>query len=155
NLPKTIPQVMGNPGQIHQVLMNLCVNARDAIRDGGVLTLALDSVKLERHVTGADSKIVSGDFVVLSVSDTGHGISSEIIKKIFDLCCPKKPEGVGTGWGFPPVKSIVQNHEGFIEVISQMEKGATFKVFLPVARGTDVASAPPVEAPPSGNGETI
>jgi CheY-like chemotaxis protein len=150
-----LPHVTGNPGQIHQVVMNLCVNARDAMPLGGVLGLTLESLKLDGLVMTTEAEPISGNFVVLSVSDTGHGIPPEILRKIFEPFFTTKPEGTGTGLGLSTVRSIVRNHNGFVDVFSQPNKGTTFKILLPVTGEAEPARGHAAKTPPSGRGEMV
>jgi hypothetical protein len=126
--------------QLHQVMMNLCVNARDAMPDGGRLILSVGV-----SMRAAEAGEAPGTFVVLAVEDTGHGIPPEIRGRIFDPFFTTKEVGRGTGLGLWSAYSIVKSHGGFITVESPSGKGTAFKVYLPVAlnRGTEVAPAAP------------
>jgi two-component system, cell cycle sensor histidine kinase and response regulator CckA len=124
--------VTADPTQIHQVLMNLCTNAAHAMRDnGGILTVKLDDIKLENESTGKFSHLTPGNYVCLTVSDTGHGMDRETMEQIFDPFFTTKKSGEGTGMGLAVVKSIVENHGGAVEVHSQPEIGSIFEVFFP------------------------
>jgi PAS domain S-box-containing protein len=133
--------VIADSTQLHQVLLNLCVNARDAMRTGGHLTIAASNATLAEGdvVLPVDRK--PGPYVVLEVSDTGHGIPPEIQHRIFDLFFTTKPLGEGTGLGLSTVLGIVQQHGGFIRLDSTPGKGSTFKVFLPASPNSREASA--------------
>ncbi len=133
--------VEAEPNQLHQVLMNLCVNARDAMPGGGILTLGLERVQIS-GVTGARP----GPHLVLSVADTGLGIPAEVLDKIFDPFFTTKPVGKGTGLGLASVHGIVKAHQGFVRVESQVGRGTVFRVFLPARDG--LAPAAPAVAPP-------
>jgi two-component system cell cycle sensor histidine kinase/response regulator CckA len=143
--------------QMQQVLMNLCVNARDAMPKGGTLSLKSETVHLNADATSLHPKARPGEYVVLSVTDTGSGIPPEIMDKIFDPFFTTKPLGHGTGLGLPMVLGIVENHGGFILVDSKAGSGTSFRVHLPVAIAeherlegiTNLAELP------NGNGETI
>jgi PAS domain S-box-containing protein len=128
--------VLGNPTQLRQVLLNLCVNARDAMPAGGVLTLAAENVALENKVTPLQVEPVSGQHVVISVSDTGHGIEPHVLQKIFEPFFTTKEPGKGTGLGLSTVQGIVKSHGGFLDVASQVGKGTTFSIFLPAHQNT-------------------
>ena len=152
-LPKTIeivtkvsplaPALLGDPTQFHQVLLNLCVNARDAMPDGGRLTLSADTD-------------ASGQFVVISVEDTGVGIPPQILDKIFDPFFTTKEAGKGTGLGLSTSQTIVRNHGGHIRVFSEPGHGTQFQIYLPIApRPAAAAAAGQTEAVPQGSGETI
>jgi len=147
--------VRGNATQLHQVLLNLCVNARDAMAMGGSLSVAADNVALDDVAARAIPDGRPGDFVVLMVSDTGSGMPPEVTAKIFEPFFTTKPEGKGTGLGLSTSTRIVKAHEGFFSVQSQVSDGTTFEVYLP--RLSEVASEAAtcaVEAP-RGRGQLI
>ncbi len=148
--------ISGDATQLHQVLLNLCVNARDAMPDGGILTLALDTHIVDAAMAGMHAGASPGPHVVISVSDTGCGISSDVIDNIFDPFFTTKEVGVGTGLGLSTVLSIVKSHDGFITVNSEVGKGSEFQIYLPAAQ-TDEAKKTAREAStmPSGKGELI
>ena len=140
--------VMADPTQIHQVVMNLCTNAYHAmVKHGGVLSVTLKDTVFDQAIMDADSELPPGRYVTLSVSDTGYGMTSEIVSKIFDPYFTTKETGKGTGMGLAVVYGIVKSHQGMIAVQSEPDKGATFTVSLPI-----IASAAPPEtvdaAPP-------
>ena len=123
-----LPPVVGDPTQFHQVLLNLCVNARDAMPDGGTLTRHRRSLRL-------------GNYVVLCVDDTGSGIPAALIDKIFDPFFTTKEAGKGTGLGLSTSQTIVRSHGGHIEVSSEPNRGTRFAIYLPVAPRTVGAAA--------------
>ena len=148
--------VRGNATQLHQVLLNLCVNARDSMLEGGSLSLAADNVEL----TGAEAHALPaarpGAFVVLIVSDTGHGIPAEILPVIFEPFFTTKAEGQGTGLGLSTTARIVKAHGGFMAVQSRPGEGATFEVYLPRFSETVPETAPDeADSSPRGHGELI
>jgi len=137
--------VRGDPTQLQQVLLNLCVNARDAMPQGGTLTLRLENQALEREPERVHPKAKAGPYVVLSVEDTGVGIPEELLDKIFDPFFTTKPVGQGTGLGLATVLGIVESHGGFVLVESQVGRGSTFSVYLPALpqeQATDPALKP-------------
>jgi PAS domain S-box-containing protein len=144
--------VLGDATQIHQVLMNLCINARDAMPDGGRLLIHASNIELNR---AHSKKQVDGPHIVLAVTDSGHGMPSEIMDKIFEPFFTTKAVGKGTGLGLSTVVEIVKSHRGFIDVSSQPGKGTTFQVFLPAIADSQPVEAPAHAAPPGGTGQLI
>lgn len=130
-LEENIGPVFADPGQIEQVLMNLVVNARDAMPDGGVLAISTNMVHLESDYTHLRPDLEEGSYVILSVSDTGCGMDTETKAKIFEPFFTTKSEG--TGLGLATVYGIVNQHDGSIHVYSEEGLGTTFKVYLPVS----------------------
>jgi PAS domain S-box-containing protein len=132
-LPREPCILLGDATQIQQVLMNLCLNGRDAMPRGGMLTIRLEKVHLDEAGARIHIKARAGDYVVISVSDTGMGIAPELIDKIFDPFFTTKPLGQGTGLGLATTLGIAEKHGGFISVESEADKGTTFKVYFPAA----------------------
>jgi len=148
--------ILADPTQIHQVLLNLCVNARDAMSQGGVLTLIAENVVFDEYYATMNPEAEAGPYVVLQVCDTGIGISPENQEKIFDPFFTTKPPGQGTGLGLSTVHGIVKGHRGFIQVRSQPAMGAQFKVYLPaIPSYVEVHDEGPEAEVLPGNGETI
>jgi PAS domain S-box-containing protein len=138
--------VPANPTQIHQVVLNLCVNARDAMPHGGTLTVRLGNRPLDAESAAAIPGARAGDWVVLEVSDTGTGIPPDVLPHIWDSFFTTKAPGSGTGLGLPTVRSIVSEHTGFIQVETAVGRGTTFRIFLPASRdgeGSGSGSASP------------
>ncbi|MGA2852864.1 MAG: PAS domain S-box protein [Verrucomicrobiota bacterium] len=129
----------GDPTQIEQVLLNLCVNARDAMPRGGKLSLQVENKMLDETRVGANSEAKPGPYVVISVTDTGAGMTKEIQDRIFEPFFTTKELGKGTGLGLSTSLAIVKSHEGFITCYSEQGKGSTFKVHLPASPGTAAA----------------
>jgi PAS domain S-box-containing protein len=121
-----------NPTQIHQVLMNLCTNAAHAMRvNGGILEIRLTREKIDSSNNIEDPELMEGNYVKLTVSDTGHGIPADIINHIFDPYFTTKERGEGTGLGLSVVHGIVKSHGGAVIAKSEYGKGASFHIFLP------------------------
>jgi hypothetical protein len=154
--PAELWTVMGDATQLHQVLLNLCVNARDAMPKGGVLTIEAENVEVDQHFAKMNPGAQLGDHVVLKVADTGTGIPDEMIDKIFDPFFTTKDVGKGTGLGLATVMGIVKSHGGFFTVQSEIGAGTVFRIFLPASRE---ASAPRAqegeEAEIRGGGELV
>lgn len=154
--PNDLPTVLGDATQLHQVLLNLCVNARDAMPDGGCLTLNIETVNLDENFTRMHSLAKTGLHVIISITDTGCGIPESIRDRIFQPFFTTKPEGEGTGLGLVTALSLVKKHGGFIDLTSQENKGCCFKVFLPAMlqdkRSPDDGSP---KTAPRGNGECV
>lgn len=127
-----IPFIEGDPNQIEQVIMNLIVNAKDAMPDGGLITVKTSVTEIGREQSDAPSYIEPGKYVVLTVSDTGCGIPKEILNKIFDPFFTTKEKGKGTGLGLATVYGIVKEHKGYISVQSEVDKGTSFDIYLPI-----------------------
>ena len=132
NLTEDTADILADTGQVEQVLMNLCVNARDAMPEGGVLTITTECVELEPRYFKASAEVASGKFIRCSVCDTGVGMSRDIIQKIFEPFFTTKEINKGTGLGLSTVYAIMQRHNGFIEVDSKEGRGSVFKLFFPV-----------------------
>jgi PAS domain S-box-containing protein len=148
--------VSAAPTQLHQVLMNLCVNARDAMPNGGKLTLATKNIHLDTAGAAKIPGAKPGKYLCVSVTDTGVGISAEQAEKIFMPFFTTKTADKGTGLGLSTSLSIAKNHGGFIGVESEAGRGTEFKLFLPAVIGaTDAEAAPKKSALPAGGGECI
>jgi len=133
NLVPDLPPVQGDLSQLHQVLMNLCVNARDAMPDGGVLTLATAVVSGDDIVAVDLPEHRSDRYVRVSVRDTGVGMTREVMERIFEPFFTTKEQGKGTGLGLSMVYGVVRNHQGTVRVESEPGSGTVFHVYLPVA----------------------
>ena len=155
-LPGDLWSVRGNPTQLHQVLLNLCVNARDAMPAGGKLTFVADNVRLTAAEASAIPEGQPGEFVSLVVTDTGTGMPPEVRAKIFEPFFSTKGEGRGTGLGLATVLRLVKSHGGFLRVESEVGQGTSFEVFLPRAEEVTPVEIPaPAKPLPRGQGEII
>jgi signal transduction histidine kinase/ligand-binding sensor domain-containing protein len=148
--------VLADPGMLEQVLMNLAVNARDAMPRGGRLRVATARVTVTPEQAGRTTGARPGEYVRLSVSDTGSGIPEQILPQIFDPFFTTKEPGKGTGLGLAITLGIVQQHQGWIEVETRIDAGSTFHVFLPPhATAATAISTAPFPAPKAGGSQTI
>jgi PAS domain S-box-containing protein len=155
-VPHDLWTVVGDPTQLHQVMLNLCVNARDAMPDGGLLTISAENLTLDAQYVAMNPEAQPGPYVLLKVEDSGTGMPPEVITKIFDPFFTTKELGKGTGLGLPTSLGIVRSHGGFIRVYSELGKGTTFKVYLPAQTESSPAAIPaPEEEMPRGHGELI
>jgi PAS domain S-box-containing protein len=137
-LDDTIPQLMGDANQMEQVVMNLMVNASDAMPAGGSVTVATAARTFGHEAANIHPLLVPGSYVILSVTDSGTGISDEVRDKIFDPFFTTKDKGKGTGLGLAMVYSIVKEHKGAVTVESQLGKWTTFRVYIPAAPAQQV-----------------
>jgi PAS domain S-box-containing protein len=155
--PRGLPAILGDTTQLHQVLLNLLLNARDAMPDGGTLSVDVQRKDVDASVETEALKVVPGPYVVLRVTDTGTGIPPELVDRIFDPFFTTKGPDKGTGLGLATTLGIVKGHAGFIRVYSAPGHGTTFRVYLPVHDGgaTETALVPTTESAFQGNGETI
>jgi signal transduction histidine kinase/DNA-binding response OmpR family regulator len=130
-IEEDLPSVLGDPTQLHQVLLNLCVNARDAMTEGGILQVVAKSMDLDATYLSQFDDAKEGTYLLLEVSDTGSGIPKKDWPLIFEPFFSTKEAGRGTGLGLSTVQSIVKAHSGFVSFRSEMGKGTTFCVYLP------------------------
>jgi two-component system, cell cycle sensor histidine kinase and response regulator CckA len=141
--PSHLALVSADATQLHQVVMNLCINARDAMSEGGTLTLSANTVLIDEIYARLHLDAKAGEYVRIAIADTGQGISPEILDRIFDPFFTTKEVGKGTGLGLSTAMGIVKNHGGFIEVTSHIGQGTCFQVYLPTTAGK---VAPPTES---------
>jgi len=148
--------IHADAGMMDQVLMNLAVNSRDAMPNGGRLIIETSAVDFDESVIGQSAKACPGSFVCLSVSDTGCGIPPEILPKIFEPFFTTKDVGKGTGLGLATIFGILQQHQGWVNVYSEVGQGTTFRIYLP--RVAKVSPQIPVQSRPAvmlGGNETV
>jgi CheY-like chemotaxis protein len=156
--PRDLWPVLGNATQLHQVLLNLCINARDAMPDGGELTLAADNVELKEEDAKEITDALAGSYVMLLVSDTGTGIPPDVLPRLFEPFFTTKGVGKGTGLGLSTIARIVRNHGGFISVKSDPGAGACFEIYFPRAEAEPEPVRPSLAGTAgivSGQGELI
>ncbi len=148
--------ISADPTQIHQVLMNICINARDAMPSGGTLSLTANNVEIDENYARMNIDAEPGNYIMVTVSDTGTGMPTEIVARIFDPFFTTKEIGKGTGLGLATTMTIIKSHGGFINVYSELKKGTRFSIYLPSAE-TQVESVKktPKDKLPHGNGELI
>lgn len=156
SLAASLPTVNADQGQIEQVLMNLGINAQDAMPDGGRLVIETSPLRVDKTFQANHAEVAPGDYVQLSVKDSGHGIDPATQSRIFEPFFTTKELGKGTGLGLATVYGIVRQHGGYIWLESEMGTGSTFRICLPAAAAEEVDPVPAsvVAAHPRGN-ETI
>jgi len=156
DVPESLWPVVADVTQMHQVLLNLCVNARDAMSEGGMMTVLARNRELDDVGAGALKDGRPGRFVVLSVRDTGTGISGEVMDRMFDPFFSTKPPAMGSGLGLSTVQSIVRDHRGFISVTTEIGRGSEFSIYLPAADDAPVVPlAPETPISPHGQGQGL
>jgi signal transduction histidine kinase/CheY-like chemotaxis protein len=146
--------VLGDPTRLHQLLMNFCTNAIHAMSEGGTLEVRLECDLLDAPRKVRRGEVAAGDYVRISVKDSGHGIAPEVIDRIFEPFFTTKPAGRGTGLGLALVHSVVSEHKGFINVESDLGRGTTFTVWLPRAYAEEGA-ADAEKSMPMGAGQVV
>lgn len=146
--------VSGDGTQLHQVLMNLCVNARDAMPNGGTLTICAENLFIDENYARMHLEAKTGPYTVTTVSDTGVGIPREVLDRIFEPFFTTKEQGKGTGLGLSTVIGIVKSHGGFVNVYSEVGSGTSFKIYLPAVQEMEAPPAQEVEIL-AGHGELI
>jgi PAS domain S-box-containing protein len=146
--------ISGDVTQLHQVLMNLVVNARDAMPDGGIIKISAENLFIDEAYATMNLDAKVGHYIVMTVADTGIGMPPAILDKIFDPFFTTKDSSTGTGLGLSTVLGIVKSHDGFINVSSKVGKGSEFKLFLPAVEATQPLDIDDAESP-TGDGELI
>jgi PAS domain S-box-containing protein len=154
--PSDLWTVEGDPTQLHQVLINLCVNARDAMPLGGTLTIAASNLRMDEHYVAMNLDARVGPYVAIQVEDTGVGMSPEVVERVFEPFFTTKELGKGTGLGLSTTLAIIKSHGGFVRVYSEVGVGTRFHIYLPAhtvnrVQEQDIVS----EDLPRGNGELV
>jgi PAS domain S-box-containing protein len=156
-VPADLWPVLADSTQLHQVLLNLCLNARDAMPEGGRITIVLQNLLVDASYSAQSSNVPPGRYVLVEVADTGTGMPKEVQEKIFEPFFTTKEVGQGTGLGLPTVLAIIKSHGGTINVYSEPRKGTCFRVYLPALdTGTpEPSQEDDVASVPRGNGEGV
>ena len=155
NVPATLWTVIGDATQLHQVFMNLAVNARDAMPSGGKIRITGENIELSDEHIFLDSSIPPGRYICVTVEDTGTGIEVDSLPHIFQPFYTSKESGQGTGLGLSTSQGIVRSHDGMLEVESALGKGSRFRVFLPASEIAEATESDSETSPPRGSGETV
>jgi len=156
HIPKTLHSINGDPTELHQVLLNLCVNARDAMQDNGDLSITAENVVFDTASPDIPPDVKPGTYIHISVADTGTGIPKHLLDKIFDPFFTTKEAGKGTGLGLFTVHGIVKKHNGFLTVQSMTGKGTTFHLYFPADANLGHQAKKTMQSDfEAGHGETI
>jgi signal transduction histidine kinase/ActR/RegA family two-component response regulator len=150
NVPDGLWPITGDPSQLHQVLLNLCVNARDSMPKGGRLTISASNVTIDAQFAATSNGAAPGTYILLTVSDTGCGIPPEVRDRIFEPFFTTKEVGKGTGLGLATVHTLVKSHGGFLNLESEVGEGTTFKIYLPAdlaIRAPETTQPFPIQMP--------
>ncbi len=155
-IDKNLWPTLGNATQLHQIFMNLCVNARDSMPHGGRLHVEAENVVIDENYARMQADANPGRYVVITVSDSGTGIPPEVLPRIFEPFFTTKEVGKGTGLGLSTAAGIVRSHHGFMNVYSELGKGTRFRIYLPACAQVGGEREAPGAAPlPRGSGELI
>jgi two-component system, cell cycle sensor histidine kinase and response regulator CckA len=154
HIPEGLWMIAGDVTQFHQVLMNLCVNARDAMPNGGILSLSPENIWIDEQYAQMELEAKVGPYLVITIADTGTGIPQNILDRIFDPFFTTKEASKGTGLGLSTAIGIVKSYGGFVKVSSKVGEGTQFKVFLPATETTKITAQENLQ-PSVGNGESI
>jgi PAS domain S-box-containing protein len=156
DIPEELKKINGDPTQLNQVIMNLLVNARDAMPNGGKIKISARNIYLDKTFVMMNPEAIPGNYVLISILDSGTGIPKHLIDKIFEPFFTTKEVGKGTGLGLSTTIGIIKSHSGFINVTSKERHGTEFKIYLPVSVvNEDINSNIDSEIDFTGNGETI
>lgn len=155
-IPKNIWTILGDSTQLHQVIMNLCINASDAMPNGGTVKIFAENKIIDEQYARTHIEAKPGNYLMISVEDTGTGMPPDVVNRIFEPFFTTKERGKGTGLGLSTVHTIVKSHNGFINVHSEVGKGTNFKIYLPAAEAEQVKpSGFEIKELLTGNGELI
>jgi hypothetical protein len=156
DIPRDLWTVYADPTQMHQVMLNMLINARDAMPVGGTLTISAENSTLDETYSRMNPEAKPGAYVCIVITDTGTGIPADIREKIFEPFFTTKEVGIGTGLGLSTTLAIVRSHEGFINLESEEGKGTTFRIYIPATGAVSNQAVASEEADlPLGNGELI
>ena len=156
NAAQNLWPVMGDMSQFHQVLLNLAVNARDAMPMGGTLVFTASNKTVDAQFPGIDTDSPAGSYIELTVADSGTGMTPEVRERIFEAFFTTKGEGKGTGLGLASVHAIIKKYHGFVNVTSEVGRGTTFRIYFPVDPSLRTDSRPPMQLNNQrGSGETV
>ncbi|HAL55456.1 MAG TPA: hybrid sensor histidine kinase/response regulator, partial [Bacteroidetes bacterium] len=155
NLREDLPKIKADPSQMQQVIMNLCVNARDAMPHGGIIQVKAQNRILDEQYSRMNLEAKPGSYVEVSITDAGMGMPPEILERIFEPFFTTKAIGKGTGLGLSTAYAIVKSHGGFINVYSEVGKGTTFRVYIPAQTEGKVPTLGEKHDHPLGRGELI
>ena len=155
DLQPDLRPISSDPTQIHQVLMNMCVNARDAMPNGGTLSIHVENMQIDENYARMNLEAMTGPHVLITIADTGIGMSAETVERIFDPFFTTKEIGRGTGLGLSTSMTIVKSHGGFINVYSEPKKGTKFSIYLPADGSLEPFRSDRDAQYPRGNGELI
>ncbi len=154
DLPPNLWTICADATHLHQVLMNLSINARDAMPDGGILNISAKNLFVDEHYARMNIDASVGSYIVITIADTGMGIPPEILDRIFEPFFTTKELGQGTGLGLSTVIGIIKNHGGFVNVYSEVGQGTQFKFYLPAVQGLETQQTEDLDLPP-GHGKLI
>jgi PAS domain S-box-containing protein len=155
HLPASLPYVLADATQMHQVVMNICTNAAQAMHGRGTLVLRLDALELTKNTSVPHPRLAPGKYLCLSITDTGHGMDAATLERVFEPFFTTKGPGAGTGLGLAVAHGIVNEHDGAIALSSAQGRGTTVMIHLPVADRNTAVPERRVSEPPVGGGERI
>ncbi|MEN3749132.1 ATP-binding protein [Sphingomonas sp. HF-S3] len=150
-----IPYAVADANQLENAILNLCINARDAMPNGGALTIETGTVDLDRTYSDHHPEVAPGRYVVVAVSDTGVGMAPDVLDKVYEPFFTTKPIGQGTGLGLSMVYGFAQQSGGQVRIHSREGAGTTVKIFLPAAEGATAEERQPAPAVPAGRGQNV